>query len=88
MAEKVQADEKVQAFLDKLTATRFADLKGSWAKIHLELSEKVLNDVLDVVVANPSLHPMLGLVKAAKAMGSFKIDLEMSPPEPPKPAGQ
>jgi len=72
-------DARVQAFVDKLTSTQFADLKGSWANMHLELSEKLLNEVLGIVMGNPSLkknYPMLALLNAAQVKGSLSVDLK------------
>ena len=71
-------DAQLQSLLDNLVKTQFADLKGSWANFHLEVPEKVLNDIVnEVLVAQKKNYPLLGLVKFTHVKGSIVLEVKL-----------
>ncbi len=62
----------MQEFVDKLVRTQFADLKGSYAEMSLQLSENLLNEMMSLALSSQQeSNPLLSLVKTAKINGSL-----------------
>jgi hypothetical protein len=71
-------DAQLQALLDNLVKSQFADLKGSWANLHLILSEKVVNEFLAKALATQKKdYPWLGMVNAAHIKGSIVVEIKL-----------
>lgn len=72
-------NEQMQAFLNNLIKTQFADLKGSWANLQLQLSEKALNELLALALASQKeANPWLRLVQVAQVKGKLAIELKLT----------
>ena len=72
-------DEHVKAFIDRLIKTRFAELHGSSAHLHLQLSEKVLNELIHTAIeSQKDDHPWLELIHAAHAKGTLGLELKIN----------
>ena len=71
-------DAQIQTFLDNLMKSQFADLKGSWGNFHLELSEKVLNDLGKLLLTQKGVIPYLALVNAVQVKGAVSVDLKLN----------
>jgi hypothetical protein len=71
-------DVQIQTFIDSMIRTQFADFKGSWGNLHLELSEKTLNDLVKMMLTQKSAIPYLGLVNAATVKGGISMDIKFS----------
>ena len=73
-------DPQVKAFIEKLTNNQFAELKGSWCNLHLEFTEKLLNEAAAMAIAMPSLkkdYPMLALINAVQVKGKLTMDVKI-----------
>jgi hypothetical protein len=72
-------EEHLRKLLDELVKTRFAELKGSWANLHLEIPENVLNDLVgNLLVTQQKDHPLLALVSTAKIKGAITVDVKLT----------
>jgi hypothetical protein len=72
-------EEQLRTLLDDLVRTQFAELSGSWANLHLEIPEKMLNEVVNnLLVAQRKDVPLLRLVSEAQVKGSLTLDVKLS----------
>jgi hypothetical protein len=71
-------EPQLQSFLDNLIKSQLTDLKDSWANLHLEISEKVVNEVLAKMLATQrQTYPLLDKVSAAQVKGSIIVELKL-----------
>jgi hypothetical protein len=71
-------DPQVQAFLDRLVQSRFADLKGSSAQLSLQVPEELLNELLGLAVnSQKATIPWIGLVRKAAVKGGVQVAVEL-----------
>ena len=71
--------DELQAVVDKLVASQFADLKGSWANLHLHLSEKVLNELLAAGIASRKKdNPWIALIDSAHVRGAVNVEVKLT----------
>lgn len=72
-------EEHLRSLLDNLLRTKFADLNGSWANLHLEIPEKVLNELVgNLLLTQKKAHPVLDLVSAAQVKGTITLDVKLA----------
>lgn len=72
-------DEQLKAFFESLVRSQFSDLKGSWANLHLEIPEKILNELLTVTLnSQKAANPWLALVSAARAKGTVALEIKLT----------
>ena len=72
-------DKELKAFVDNMVKTQFADLKGSWANLHLQIPEKLLNELLATALsAQKENNPWLALVTAAHVKGSVSVEIKVN----------
>jgi hypothetical protein len=70
-------EAQLQSLLDHLVSTQFVGLSGSSANLHLEIPEKVLNEVLaELLAVQKKNYPLLGMVKAAHVKGPVIVEIE------------
>jgi hypothetical protein len=73
-------DQQMQQFLDDLVNSQFVEMRGSWANLHLELPEKLLNEAAKALTANkgPNANKWLAMVQSANVKGSISVDLKLN----------
>jgi hypothetical protein len=69
---------ELQSLLDKLNKSQFAELKGSSANLHLELSEELINEAITVALPwLQTIYPVASAVKSTNVKGSVSVDLKI-----------
>ncbi len=72
-------DEQLKLFVENLVKTQFADLKGSWANLHLQIPEKILNEALALAVnSQKGANPWVALVSAAHVKGTVSVEIKLN----------
>jgi hypothetical protein len=71
-------DAQLRSLLDHFVGTQFAELNGSSANLHLQIPEKVLNELLaELLAAQKKNYPLLGMVKVAHVIGPVTLEIEV-----------
>ena len=71
-------EAQLRALLDNLFKSQFTDLKDSWANLHLEISEEVVNELLPTVLATQQQnYPLLGMVNTARVKGPIILEVKL-----------
>jgi hypothetical protein len=72
-------DEQTKLFLENLMKNQFADLKGSWANLHIQIPEKVLNELLGMIIkSQKDAIPWLALVNATNVKGTVSVEVRLT----------
>jgi hypothetical protein len=72
-------DDQLKVFFDNLVRSQFSDLKGSWANLHLQVPEKLLNELLTLTLnSQKAANPWLALVSAAHAKGTVALEIKLT----------
>lgn len=72
-------DDQMKLFFENLAKSQFADLKGSWANLHLQIPEKVLNELLALTIkSQKDAIPWLALVNATNVKGTLSVEIKLT----------